>query len=1025
MAGSPMRTPERQAGFPVRLATAAAMLMLALALATAVPRTGLAQPETPVHFLDLDTGGHRDFIKDIAFTPDGDTLISASDDKTIRVWDWRSGITLSTIRGQIGPGNEGKIFALAVSPDGTTLATGGWYGPGTGAEPPYGDLRLFDLKSGRLTAVLEGNSLPVFDIAFSPDGGMLAAGGQDGYVYVWQRDAAEESGWRAHTRLDADSWHVDRLAFAAGGTRIAATTTDNGIRLWNLTAESPIAMPDAEPLRDTSVRALAVAPDGSRFATGNRDGLVQVWSAADGSLLHALPQQGFLVGALAFLDGDTLAVACGFPCTAGEGTTVWSLSDGAPSRVYGGHDGPVYAGAVSPDGTLLATAGGTRHEIHLWDPSTGELQHRLAGSGEPVMAVAMEPRGAGVAWGHTNPCPEAEACPDVFGVLERSLPLPTPDTSFEDPRPAGPETEGWNRAVLESGEWSLAAAAGGPENLATAVLEIRRGGTALARIENDATNGYLHGAFSFLAGTGEVVTGGNDGTLLAYARESGALAGAFTGGHTGQLQAMAEAPAASLLATGANDQTIRLWNTRTRQLVASLFADADNWIIWTPQGYYYSSPAGDALVGWHVNQGPDREARYVTARQLRQHLNSPEIVRRAIITGDAAGAARELRGTDSQLAALLSRRPPEFSIRLAQDAPPVPDGYVAIEITGASAAGADAESFSVMANDRRIDQFPTRAVSAGGEDRIIIEVPVSEGENRILVTGRNAYGYLTERSVVALAKKSGKEERKGKLYVVAIGVEQYPHLPADCNGGPCDLRYPVDDAAAFLGVLAQNTAPLFNGMEALVMVNAEALEARPEQAAEIAAIAGAGNFLEPDADNIADGIVDFLDLPGPEDTTVIFVAGHGINIDEDYYFIPTDGRKQDPDRWRRSSLVDWRDIHDSVERAKGRRFMLIDTCHAANAFNPRLEKDAADARIVVLSATAANNTAAELPQLGHGVFTYAVLEGMRGAADTTGDGVRILGLADYIYREVVRLTANRQEPFYHISQTENFLVARP
>src|SRR5690606_18432563 len=137
------------------------------------------------------------------------------------------------------------------------------------------------------------------------------------------------------------------------------------------------------------------------------------------------------------------------------------------------------------------------------------------------------------------------------------------------------------------------------------------------------------------------------------------------------------------------------------------------------------------------------------------------------------------------------------------------------------------------------------------------------------------------------------------------------------------------------------------------------------------------------------------------------------------------GRKQDEDRWRRSSRVDWADIQKSLERAKGRRFMLLDTCHAANAFNARLEKDAAGARISALSATAANHPAAELPELGHGVFTHAVIEGLKGAANSSGDGVRILGLADYIYREVVRLTAKRQEPFYNIAQTENFLLSRP
>src|SRR5690606_13361632 len=116
-------------------------------------------------------------------------------------------------------------------------------------------------------------------------------------------------------------------------------------------------------------------------------------------------------------------------------------------------------------------------------------------------------------------------------------------------------------------------------------------------------------------------------------------------GHSGAVMAMAEAPDAHLLVTGGADQTVRLWNLQTKALVASLFAAGEDWIVWTPQGYFYSSPNGDALVGWHINQGQDREGRYIKARQLRQHLNSPEIVRRAIITGDAAGAARELRGT--------------------------------------------------------------------------------------------------------------------------------------------------------------------------------------------------------------------------------------------------------------------------------------------------------------------------------------------------------------------------------------------
>ena len=272
-------------------------------------------------------------------------------------------------------------------------------------------------------------------------------------------------------------------------------------------------------------------------------------------------------------------------------------------------------------------------------------------------------------------------------------------------------------------------------------------------------------------------------------------------------------------------------------------------------------------------------------------------------------------------------------------------------------------------------------------------------------------------------QKRREAPKRGKLFAVVVGVEKYPFLPDACNGRSCDLRYPVDDAAAFLDVLKKRTAPLFTGMESLVLINSDSLD---KDKGETFFVAGAGaEALEPEADTIEDEIEDFLDKSGPDDTTIVFVAGHGINIGEDYYFIPTDGRREDADKWKRSSLVEWSDIQKAVERAEGVRFMVLDTCHAANAFNPRLEKDAADARIVVFSATAANNTALELAELGHGAFTYTLLEGLRGAAKTSDDGVTLFGLADYVGREVAALTQSQQKPFYYVGGVENLLLAVP
>ena len=101
-------------------------------------------------------------------------------------------------------------------------------------------------------------------------------------------------------------------------------------------------------------------------------------------------------------------------------------------------------------------------------------------------------------------------------------------------------------------------------------------------------------------------------------------------------------PDGRYLVSGSTDQTIRLWNLKTRELVVTFFPGTDGeWVIWTPQGYYTGSPGADKIVGWQINRGPDQAADYVTAEQLRRHLNRPDIVQKAIMSVSAEQAVRD------------------------------------------------------------------------------------------------------------------------------------------------------------------------------------------------------------------------------------------------------------------------------------------------------------------------------------------------------------------------------------------------
>jgi len=343
-----------------------------------------------------------------------------------------------------------------------------------------------------------------------------------------------------------------------------------------------------------------------------------VFSADDGSLISTLPKQPFRIGTLTFA-GERLIASCGYRCTDRYRTVVFG-ADGRPEREYRGHDNTVYASTASPDGATVATAGGLRHAIRLWDPVTGETRRVMQGAGAPVMSVGIDVKAGIVAWGLENPCPDRVACPDVMGRLERSMLLPKDGVFFEHPQAISGDAGTFRRARHELAGRALRAVLGGSEELDNGRLEILDGGTVAHAIDNDETNGFLHAAFTLVDKGARLVTGGSDGTLIEYDATTAKYQGEFKNGHTGEVNALAVSEELGLMVTGSADQTLKLWNLKTRELIVSMFFAGDEWIVWLPQGYYYSSDNGDKFIGWHVNDERRKEGRFVHCDQLKRFL---------------------------------------------------------------------------------------------------------------------------------------------------------------------------------------------------------------------------------------------------------------------------------------------------------------------------------------------------------------------------------------------------------------------
>jgi WD40 repeat protein len=217
---------------------------------------------------------------------------------------------------------------------------------------------------------------PAREIAFSPDGAILATSSADGTLALWPTHA------KGKPRLIRQP-PIASLAFAPDGASIATGSYDGAVRLWRV--------PDGKPIR--TLRAggtqwsVAVSPDGTQVAAGGEDKLLRTWRAADGRLLHALPGHSLNVWKVKFSpDGRTLATS-----SFDRDIRLWDVASGRPLRTLKGHEQAIVGLDFSPDGRLLAS-GSDDSTVRLWR-LPGGAPVRTIEAGNHTYAVAFSPDG--------------------------------------------------------------------------------------------------------------------------------------------------------------------------------------------------------------------------------------------------------------------------------------------------------------------------------------------------------------------------------------------------------------------------------------------------------------------------------------------------------------------------------------------------------------------------------------------------------------------------------------------------------
>jgi len=503
--------------------------------------------------ISQELNGHESAAR-VVYSPDGNVIVSGSLDKTVRIWDVKSGVCRHILIGHTEP-----VVGVAYSPQGDRVASSG--GDAT--------IRLWDTATGKCCQMLSGHEDVVDCVAYSPKGTLIASGSSDSTVRLWDVATGECS----HI-LVSHNGPVCWIAFSHQGDQVASASIDKTIRIWDVRSgncrhileghsagvvcgvystkddlifsasfDGTVRVWDVQSgsCRQTmtghtsGLYCVACSPDGNTVASGSLDMTVRLWDVSYGGSRHISSGHAQQVNNLKCSPNGKLIVSCSLDFT----IKLWDVETGVCFRTLNGHCA-IFAVVFSPQGNHICS-GDFDGTVRLWEINTGTCQHILVGHTGYVYGIAYSPKGDLV----------ASSSQDTTVRL-------------------------WNATTGE------------------------HCGTL-----NGHTDGVKGVAYS---PDGSIIaTGSKDYTVRLWDVGTMACTNIFVG-HSSWVNDVAFSPGGDQLASSSGDSTVRLWSVATEECCLILTGhDAVGIVAYSYSGYLLASGSGDKTVRlWDVTSGQCR-----------------------------------------------------------------------------------------------------------------------------------------------------------------------------------------------------------------------------------------------------------------------------------------------------------------------------------------------------------------------------------------------------------------------------------
>ncbi len=913
--------------------------------------------------LVIDSQAHAGIVNDLVFTPNGKFLISVSDDKTIRIWDVEKGMLDRTLRTFSGDGSEGAIYALALSPDSRFLAVGGYF--------QMNEIRIINLERDTEVVVLKGHSNVITSLDFSNDGLKLASSDATGIIRLW--DIGFTDGAITGTSekvLEGHTAQVYDISFAPNGKQLVSASYDGSLKLWDLTgAEQPISM----TMHIDKVQTCSFSSDGKWIVSGGNKGKVILWDKR-GAFSKFLASIGEPIRDITTL-GDEVIIS-------GSKGYRFSLSSSVSNGQLAVPFSATSAVAISST-NLVALAGGAQGTIIVYDLSSNEPLQLFKSRTQKIAKIGVS-NNASVVFSNSN----GEF---TSGINLSSLSYFWETKELEDIVTEKHEENGYK--LLPIDKYTLSTGFSGKIEM------------------NPRIDGRLR---SFTIIDDETIAVGGDYSLKLYSRE-----GKFKAELKGFNSAITSIASLNNRIVGlSQDKTIRIWNTSTSELLATIFLTSKNdWICWTPQGYYQASSGGEKYIGWQIDEDINKLSKFYKSSVFASKFHNPEMVIQTIGTGSFSFAKEKVK-EGKTIFASSNIKPPnkEASAKLSKivSAAPViewitPEFQISelnqpkITIKAKVKSASKIKLVKILINGRPSSNSRGVVIPKSvGEFDILIEQELilsnDINEVRIFVANQEAK-MVSEKRVINLKEVGARGQGRSldvinymdrpDLYILSIGISDYV-LPE------YDLNYADADAESITKVFEKIGTEVYKDINSVKLLNSKA-----------------------DKQAILNAFDNLTHKVQAKDMVLIFIASHGINEEEEFFILPHDADLiQKPE-----AVVSWKDITQTLSELPSNVIVMIDACRSgqlgvnltkfgANNTEALRSASSDENGLVLMAASTGSESALETPQWGHGAFTLSILEGIeKGKADIKPDGTIYLRELDfYVSERTIELTNNVQHP---------------